>query len=61
MSEPRIEVPATCEIHGGTGRLVVRRDGDRLMLDGNADHCCMFSLDYAAVVALFDVVAVWLG
>lgn len=61
MSE-RVEIEAVCEVHGdGSGRLVVRREGGRLVLDGRADHCCLFSLDPAAVTLLFDVLGEWLG
>ena len=61
MSDPRVEIEAVCEVHGGSGRLVVRREGDRVVLDGHADHCCVFSLPDPAVTLLFDVLGEWLG
>jgi hypothetical protein len=61
MSEPRVEIPAMCEVHGGSGRLVVRRDGDRIVLGGNADDCSVFLLEGGAVTLLFDVLGEWLG
>jgi hypothetical protein len=61
VSEPQVEVPATCEIHHGSGCLVLRREGDRVVLDGRADHCCLFRLENAAVTLVFDVLGEWLG
>jgi hypothetical protein len=61
MSEPQAEIPAVCEIRGGSGRLVVRREEQRLVLDGHADECCVFSLPDAAVTRLFDALGGWLG
>lgn len=61
MSGHRIEIPAVCEVHGGSGRLVVRREGDRIVLDGHADHCCVFTLGNPAVTRLFDALGEWLG
>lgn len=55
MSEPRVEIPAVCEVHGGSGPLVVRREGERIVLDGSADECCLFTLSDASVTLLFDV------
>jgi hypothetical protein len=40
--EPQAEIPAVCEMHGGSGHLVVRRGGERLILGGHADDCCVF-------------------
>lgn len=62
MSEPhQVEIPTGCEIHdGGSGRLVLRREGDRVVLDGQSDHCCVFTLDRAALTRIFDVLAEWL-
>lgn len=37
VNERRVEIPAACEMYGGSGNLVVRREGERLVLDG--DHC----------------------
>lgn len=57
MSGPRVEIPAACEIHGGgSGRLVVRREGERLVLDGRADRCCVLTLERAAAAVLADAV-----
>jgi hypothetical protein len=61
VSDSPVEIPATCDIHRGSGRLVIRGEGGRLVLDGRADHCCVFSLDPAAVTLLFDVLGEWLG
>ena len=61
MSEPRVEIPAACEVHGGTGSLMIRREGDRIVLDGRADHCCVITMNGAAVTLLFDVLGEWLG
>ncbi|HKR51079.1 MAG TPA: hypothetical protein VJT72_16125 [Pseudonocardiaceae bacterium] len=61
MSDPRVEIEAVCEVHGGSGRLVVRREGDRVVLDGRADECCVISLPEPAVTVLFDVLGEWLG
>ena len=44
MADSRVEIKAVCEVHGGSGRLVIRRDGDRIVLDARADHCCVLSL-----------------
>ena len=62
VSDSPVEIPAaTCDIHRGSGRLVIRGEGGRLVLDGRADHCCVFSLDPAAVTLLFDVLGELLG
>ncbi len=61
MSDPQNEIEAVCEIHRGSGRLVVRREGDRIVLDSRADHCCVISMEDAAVTRLFDVLGEWLG
>ncbi|MGH3845663.1 MAG: hypothetical protein ACRDS0_30180 [Pseudonocardiaceae bacterium] len=55
MSDPRIEIPATCEMHRSSGCLVIRREGDRIVLDGRADECCVITLEPAAVTQFFDV------
>ncbi|MGH3841485.1 MAG: hypothetical protein ACRDS0_08605 [Pseudonocardiaceae bacterium] len=55
MGDPWVEVEAVCEVHGGSGRLVIRREGDRVVLDGRADECCVITVDGAAVTLLFDV------
>jgi hypothetical protein len=57
----QVEIPAVCEVHDGSGRLVVRREGDRIVLDGHADHCCVITLENPAVTLLFDVLGKWLG
>ncbi len=35
--DPQVEIEATCEMHHGSGRLVIRREGDRIVLDARAD------------------------
>lgn len=32
VSESRVEIPAVCEVHSGSGRLAIRREGDRIVL-----------------------------
>jgi len=44
-----------------SGRLVVRREGNRIVLDAHADECCVIALEDAAVTRLFDVLGEWLG
>ena len=62
MSDPHIEIEAVCEVHhDGSGRLVIRREGDRIVLDGRADHCCVITLESAAVIRVFDVLGKWLA
>ncbi|MGH3767231.1 MAG: hypothetical protein ACRDS0_01065 [Pseudonocardiaceae bacterium] len=61
MSGPQVEIPAVCEVHRGSGGLVVRRDGERIVLDGRADECCVITVEGAAVTLLFDVLGEWLG
>jgi hypothetical protein len=56
-----VEIEAVCEVHQGSGRLVVRREGERIVLDARADHCCVLVLESAAVTLLFDVFGEWLG
>jgi hypothetical protein len=34
-----VEIEAVCEVHQGSGHLVLRREGDRIVLDGRADEC----------------------
>jgi hypothetical protein len=48
-------------VHPGSGRLVIRRQGDRIVLDGRADHCCVITLGDPAATLLFDVLGEWLG
>jgi hypothetical protein len=60
VSEPRVEIPVTCEIYGGSGRLVVRREGERIVLDGDADQCCVITLEGPAVTRLFIQLGEWL-
>ncbi len=38
----------------------VRREGDRLVVDGRADDCCVLTLEGVAVTRLFDALAEWL-
>ncbi|MGH3765366.1 MAG: hypothetical protein ACRDS0_06970 [Pseudonocardiaceae bacterium] len=61
MSDPQVEIPAVCEVHRGSGHLVIRRVGERIVLDGRADHCCVITVEGAAVTLLFDVLGEWLG
>ncbi|MGH3839834.1 MAG: hypothetical protein ACRDS0_00020 [Pseudonocardiaceae bacterium] len=56
-----VEIPAVCEVHRGSGRLVIPCEGDRVVLDGRADHCCVITVEGAAVTLLFDVLGEWLG
>jgi hypothetical protein len=61
VSDLQIEIPAVCEVHGGSGRLVIRRDGERIVLDAHADECCVITVEGAGVTLLFDVLGEWLG
>ncbi|MGH3823350.1 MAG: hypothetical protein ACRDRA_11060 [Pseudonocardiaceae bacterium] len=63
MSDPQveIEIEAVCEVHHGSGRLVVRREGDRVVLDTCADHCCVITLGDPAATPLLDAIGEWLG
>ena len=61
MSDPRVVIEAVYEVHGGSGRLVVRREGERIVLDACADHCCVLALENPAVTRLFDALGEWLG
>jgi hypothetical protein len=61
VSDPRVEIAALCDVHGGSGRLVIRREGDRIVLDARADHCCVLTLENPAVTRLFDALGEWLG
>jgi hypothetical protein len=56
-----VEIDAVCEVHQDSGRLVVRREGERIVLDARADHCCVITLEGSAVTLLFDVLGQWLG
>ncbi|MGH3686982.1 MAG: hypothetical protein ACRDSM_18440 [Pseudonocardiaceae bacterium] len=56
MSDPQVEIGALCEVHhDGSGRLVMRREGDRVVLDARADHCCLIAVEDAAMTLLSDV------
>ncbi|MGH3977325.1 MAG: hypothetical protein ACRDS9_29040 [Pseudonocardiaceae bacterium] len=55
MGNSWVEIDAVCEVHRGSGRLVIRREGERIVLDGRADECCVITMDGAAVTLLFDV------
>ena len=61
MTDSRLEIEAVCEVHQGLRRLVVRRKGERIVLDAHTDNCCMIVLDSAAVTMLCDVLGQWLG
>lgn len=56
-----VEIPAVCEVYNGSGPLVVRREDNRIMLDGHADQCCAFMLDVDTVDQLFDALGTWLS
>jgi hypothetical protein len=40
---------------------VVRGEGDRIVLDAYADHCCVITLENPAVTRLFGALGEWLG
>ena len=61
VGDPWVEIEAVCEVHHGSGRLVIRRESGRVVLDGHADNCCVFSLPEPAMTVLFDVLGEWLG
>ncbi len=61
MSDPQVEIEAVCEVHHGSGRLVIRRESGRIVLDGHADDCCVISLDDPAATLLFDVLGELVG
>lgn len=61
MSDPQIEITAVCDVHQGSGRLIVRRKDDRVVLDGHADDCCVISLSDPAAALLFDVLGELVG
>jgi hypothetical protein len=60
VSDPRVEIEAICQVHHGSGRLVVRREGAWIVLDARADHRCALVPDSAAVTLLFDLFGEWL-
>ncbi len=45
VTDPQVEIEAVCEVHRGSGRLVLRREGDRMVPDASADHCCVIAVD----------------
>lgn len=55
MSDPQAEIEAICDVHQGSGHLVVRREGDRIVLDGHTHDCCLISLGDPTAAMLFDV------
>jgi hypothetical protein len=61
VGDPWVEIEAVCEVHGGSGRLVIRRDGERIVLDAHADECCVITVEGAGMTLLFDVLGEWLG
>ncbi|MCA1837144.1 MAG: hypothetical protein LC721_12815 [Actinobacteria bacterium] len=61
MSDPQVEIEAVCLVHRGSGCLVVRREGDQIVLDAHADECCVIALTDAAVTRLFNVFGEWRG
>lgn len=60
VSDPRVEIDAVCEVHQSSGRLVIRREGQRIVLDARADHCCVITLENPAAIRLFDALGEWL-
>jgi hypothetical protein len=58
--QPVVQIEAVCEIHHGSGRLVIRREGDLVVLDRHADQCCVLTLHDPAVTRLFDALGEWL-
>lgn len=60
MSAPPMQIEAVCQIHQSSGQLVVRCEGERIVLDAHADHCCMITLENTAVTVLFNTLAQWL-
>jgi hypothetical protein len=61
MSGSQVEIEAVCEVHPGSGRLVISRKGDRIVLNSRADDCCVLTLQGPAVTLLFDVLGQWAG
>lgn len=61
MSDPQVKIETVCEVHRGSGHLVVRREDDRMVLDARADECCMIAMEGTAMTLLFDVHGEWLG
>lgn len=61
VSKPRVEISASCEVHGVSGLLATQREGDRIVLDARADHCCAITLPSGPVTWLLDVPGEWLG
>jgi hypothetical protein len=49
VGDPWVEIEAVCEVHGGSGRLVIRRDGERIVLDAHADECCVITVEGAGM------------
>jgi hypothetical protein len=60
-TDPQVEIEATCEMHDGSGRLVIRREGEWIVLDARADHWCVITLENPAGTRLFDALGEWLG
>lgn len=61
VTDPRVEIPAACQVHQGSGRLMVSRQEQGIVLDAHADGCCVLALDHSAVTLLADVLGEWLG
>jgi len=61
VSDLQMEIEAVCQVHQGAGRLIVRHEGERIVLDAHADDCCVITLENTAVTLLFDVLGEWLG
>jgi hypothetical protein len=58
VTDPQVGIEAVCEVHRGSGPLVVRREGERVVLDTHADECCVITLEDATVTRLFNVLDV---
>jgi hypothetical protein len=52
VGDPQAEIEAVCEVHQGSGHLVIRRAGNRIVLDERTDECCVIVLEGAAVTHL---------
>lgn len=51
MSDPQVKIEAVCAVHFDAGRLVVRSEGERIVLNAHADDCVTF-LNSAAVTGV---------
>jgi hypothetical protein len=60
VSDPRVKIPAVCQVHQGSGHLMVSRQEQCIVLDAHADGCCVLALDHSAAILLADVLGEWL-